>query len=342
MSTHRSVRSSFVTGALALALAGTQPWVTPTARVHAQSDEIVLSRKLPMVNGHRFLTSSVVPEPFITTNIRSSLGFGLLFNARIPFLDSDGDPITVLEGDIGIGLLGLQFQQAFTPWLAARVGFAGGFRTGTNGESLVAEGLNGAYSVNGGLTAQLLQTSSVVVSAVGDISSNEVFVMDPFGFAETIIERCQDAPSLEDCDLELEDSERLVQSGSATTFSAGLRGAYSPAAWVGLLARAEIGSVRRLNRDREPVGEFGVAASMDADPVWNIPLGLLLSFNSQTFDGRGTNAAVAATRYGAGLFYTGRSEFLVGFEAAFGKVDLAASEGSVNSATFIFRLEYIF
>lgn len=320
-----------------------QPAIDALGGLAAQSDEIVLNRKLPMVNGHRFLTSNVVPEPFITTNLRSTLGFGLLLNARVPFVGVDGGTVTTLEGDIGLGILGLAFQQAITPWLAARVGFGGAFRTGTNGESLIAEGLNAGYEVSLGATAQLMRTSRVVVSAVGDFSSDKLFAMDPFGFAQTIVDRCREAGTIVDCDLELEDGEELVVSGSTSSFSGGLRAAYSPSAWLGLLGRAEIGTSKRIDESSQAVGDFGIAASVDADPLWNIPLGLLVSLNAQSFGGRGDRVAEAATRYGLGLFYTGRSEFLVGLEATFGSVDLAGEDaGSVQSAAAVFRIEYIF
>ncbi len=325
---------------VALAL---QPVLASDGGLVGQSEEIVLSRKLPMLNDHRFLTSNVVPDPFITTNIRSTLGLGLLLDARVPFIGVDGEEITTLEGDIGVGILGLAFQQAITPWLAARIGFGGAFRTGTNGESLIAEGLNAGYQFMLGATAQLMSTSNVVVSAVGDFSSDQLFAMDPFGFAQTIVDRCRDAPSIEECDLELEDGEELVKSGSTNSVSGGLRVAYSPAAWFGLLGRAEVGSSQRIDKSRRAVGDFGVATSIDADPLWSVPLGLLLSFNQQTFAGRGEGVAEAATRFGAGVFYTGRSEFLVGVEATFGKVDLSGQEGSsVQSSSLVFRIEYIF
>ena len=43
--------------------------------------EIKQDRKLPILDGHRFIPSSTVPDPFITTYLRSNTGFGLLLDA---------------------------------------------------------------------------------------------------------------------------------------------------------------------------------------------------------------------------------------------------------------------
>ncbi len=68
-----------------------------------------------------------MPDPFITTYLRSNTGFGLLLDARLPVL-TEADTIAVLEGDIGFALLAFEYQQAIVDFLAVRIGFTGGAR----------------------------------------------------------------------------------------------------------------------------------------------------------------------------------------------------------------------
>lgn len=316
--------------------------ITFPGGLEAQTSDIVVDRKLPVVNEHRFMSSSIVPAPFITTHLRSQLGFGLLFDARIPFVDVDGEEIE-LQGDIGLAILGFEYQQAIGRSLALRAGFGGAFRTGTTGESLVAVGLNAAYDYHAGATVRAIRASTVVLSVVADYSRDKLYTLDPLGFAKTIVERCRESVTADDCDVELEDGERLLKQGASSTVSGGVRAAYSPAAWIGLLARAEIGSGTALREaDRLTTGDFGLMASLDANPVWAVPLGLSLAVNAQSFGGRGSSVAESATRYGLGLFYTGRTEFNFGIDASFGRVELIDSVENVWSGALVFRLEYIF
>ena len=123
----------------------------------APDQEIVQNRKLPILDGHRFIPNSTVPDPFITSYLRSNTGFGFLLDAKIPVL-TEADTVAVLQGDIAFALLGFEYQQAIVDFLALRIGFGGAIRTGTNGETLIAEGLNASYSFGVGVTGRVFHT----------------------------------------------------------------------------------------------------------------------------------------------------------------------------------------
>ncbi len=77
----------------------------------AADQEIVQDRKLPILDGHRFIPTSTVPDPFVTSYLRSNTGFGLLLDANIPVLTA-ADTVAVLQGDIAFAVLGFEYQQA--------------------------------------------------------------------------------------------------------------------------------------------------------------------------------------------------------------------------------------
>jgi len=304
--------------------------------------EIKQDRKLPILDGHRFIPSSTVPDPFITTYLRSNTGFGLLLDASIPVL-TEADTIAVLEGDIAFALLGFEYQQAIVDFLALRIGFGGAIRTGTSGETLLAEGLNASYTFAVGVTGRVFRTENFLLSVVADYGSNKLIAMDPFGFAQRVTEECAGAPDIPQCILDSD--EELLVTGRSDAITGGARGAWSPIDWFGLRGRVEVGAGDAFDPESSlstTILNLGVAADVDLLEVTSVPLGFLLGFDGQLFGSRGSDIAESATRFSLGLFYTGRQEFSVGVEGIFGRVALSQSDENVDSITFNFRLRYFF
>jgi hypothetical protein len=310
----------------------------------APDQEIVQNRKLPILDGHRFIPNSTVPDPFITTFLRSNTGFGFLLDANIPVL-TEADTVAVLQGDIAFAVLGFEYQQAIVDFLALRIGFGGAIRTGTNGETLIAEGLNASYSFGVGVTGRVFHTEDFYLSAVLDYESNKIIAVDPFGFAQRVAEECGGLPEEDVAECILDTDETLLQSGRASALTGGARAAWSPIEWFGLRGRVELGAgdVSDVESD---FGTFilnlGLLADFDLLEVTPVPLGFMLGFDGQIFGGRGSDLAESATRFNAGIFYTGRKEFSVGVEGIFGRVALAKSDENVDSITINLRLRYFF
>jgi hypothetical protein len=187
--------------------------------------EIVQDRKLPILDGHRFIPTSTVPDPFITSYLRSNTGFGFLLDAKIPVI-TEADTIAVLQGDIGFAVLGFEYQQAIVDFLALRIGFGGAIRTGTNGQTLLAEGLNASYAFGFGITGRVFRTEDFLLSVAAEYESSKLIAMDPFGFAQRVAEECRDAPDIGQCILDSEES--LLTSGRVSALTGGARAAWSP------------------------------------------------------------------------------------------------------------------
>jgi hypothetical protein len=306
--------------------------------------EIVQKRKLPILKGHRFIPTSTVPDPFITSYLRSNTGFGLLLDANIPVL-TEADTVAVLQGDIAFAVLGFEYQQAIVDFLALRIGFGGAVRTGTNSETLIAEGLSANYSFAFGVTGRVLRTENFLLSAVADFGSNKIIGVDPFGWAERVTAECGDLPSEEIAECILSTEEALLVSGRSNAITGGARGAWSPATWFGLRGRVEFGAGDAFDPEADlgtTIVNLGAVADIDLLEVTPVPIGFLLGYDAELFGSRGSDIAESTTRFNLGLFYTGRKEFSVGVETLWGRVNLTQSEDNVDSVTFNLRLRYFF
>ena len=309
-----------------------------------EDQEIVQNRRLPILEGHRFIPTSTVPDPFITSYLRSNTGFGFLLDANIP-IQSPGDSIVVLQGDIAFAVLGFEYQQAIVDFLALRIGFGGAVRTGTNGETLIAEGLSATYSFNFGVTGRVLHSENFILSAVADFASNKIIGVDPFGWAERVAAECGGLPEEEVAECILNSEEDLLTSGRSNAITGGARGAWSPATWFGLRGRVEFGAGDAFDPEADlgtTILNLGAVADIDLIEVTTVPIGFLLGYDAELFGSRGSDIAESATRFNLGLFYTGRKEFSVGVETLWGRVNLTQSEDRVDSSTINLRLRYFF
>src|SRR5829696_3328814 len=112
------------------------------------------------LSGHRFVVSSLVADPFVTTHFRSGLGGGFASGLSAPFRNLDGEVIDSVGGDIGFVTLDLEYQYAAWRWLGLRVGASVLARVGTSAQSLLASGASVLAGTSFGLTGRVWRGAS--------------------------------------------------------------------------------------------------------------------------------------------------------------------------------------
>lgn len=108
--------------------------------------------------GHAFTPNNLVPDPFIKTFIRNSVGIGSAVDIEFPVAIIDGDTIVGFDGDLVFALLDFEYQRTLRDWLAARGQFKLQARLGTNVGSLLASGITASTGFELGWLARLFQT----------------------------------------------------------------------------------------------------------------------------------------------------------------------------------------
>ena len=83
------------------------------------------------LNGHGFLPSFYVDDPFVSSNFQTHVGAGMAVDLKTPFTDLDGNELYVLEGDLVVASLGLGYQQKFGEKWAVGLKMAALVRAGT-------------------------------------------------------------------------------------------------------------------------------------------------------------------------------------------------------------------
>ena len=288
------------------------------------------------LNGHSFLVSSTVGDPFLGTYIRTLTGGGRALDLQVPVYDLDGNQIAQLSGNIAFFQLGLTYQQQLAEWVALRVGVMGSARLGTNHVALLAEGATAVYGGGLGAAFRLVEKRQFYLSALAEVRSNSLYAISPLTFAQGIIESGG-----------IDSTTQLLGKGDNWRLVGGLRAAYAFAPWVGLTALVEYGPAKRFFEDDEGkrnTSQFGTGgvASVDLRPGTGVPIGFAGSVMYQSENDRGDDLVGRNVVVGLGVFYTGRQDLSLGVETSYQRLDQRGVDSKINASQIELILRYDF
>ncbi|MBT8479168.1 MAG: hypothetical protein KJO06_09630 [Gemmatimonadetes bacterium] len=301
------------------------PLVAPAANAQEASD--ASSRSL---NGHRFIPSARLFDPFIVTYVRNNTGVGSAMDVVSRVEDLEGGTVE-LVGDVTFLGIGFGYQQRLADWVAAYIDVGGGGRFGTAVESIVSTGLNAYVDFALGAKFRLWHNQRFYLSANLDYANTGVSSVNVLNWVRTVV----DSGDLTD--------STLVTSGSTGSARAGLNLAYSPAPWLGLTGVTLFGLGNAVgDLDSEFAFEGSIAADIDFGAISKVPIGLLLAFNSNSFTQQGGDITTSIDSFIWGIFYTGRDDFSIGLEFQNAKLPLRGEEESIRSSEMSINLRYWF
>lgn len=282
-----------------------------------------------VLNGHEFMPSRVVEDPFAITYFGTRTGGGIAFDLKTPFVDLAGDTLGTLVGDVAFLQLGFAYQQRFGRWFAARFRFGGSGRLGVDEQSVLAQGVTGSFTWNLGATARLFQSDRIIVSGALDFARTDLVGLDPFGFVRKVIDE----------GLDREDNS-LVQKGDAISGVGSGRVGWAPASWVGVTGVLEAGFGDVTDESSDMLFGGGVAVGIDLKNLGVIPIGFQLSGETDAFTQSGADLAARSWSYGLGVFYTGWPDFSIGFETVTAFLDRRDVEDDFEAFVATFNLRY--
>jgi hypothetical protein len=171
------------------------------------------------------------------------------------------------------------------------------------------------------------------VSALATLTRKNVFGIDPFGFAQQIID-----------DGGLSKDNSLVTEGNVHRFSLGTSGAHTFATWLGGTAFVDVGLAQPVRDDADLEGIFrgGAAASFDLRPLKKIPLGFTLGYDFDSFPEGGANVAKGIHAGTLGINYTGRRDLHVGMDVVVSTLKQTDIDSTLAATSFLLSLLYYF
>jgi hypothetical protein len=289
--------------------------------------------KRRMLGGHQFQPLERHHDPFVTTHLGTSTGVGVATGFESPFINTDGDTLGVLKGDLAFFVLNMEYQKNLFGRGAVRLAVSGTGRAGTNEQSMLAQGVSTVYGfvLQGKYLAY--QSGRSRVSALATLTRKNVFGIDPFGFAQQIID-----------DGGLSKDNSLVTEGNVHRFSLGTSGAHTFATWLGGTAFVDVGLAQPVRDDADLEGIFrgGAAASFDLRPLKKIPLGFTLGYDFDSFPEGGANVAKGIHAGTLGINYTGRRDLHVGMDVVVSTLKQTDIDSTLAATSFLLSLLYYF
>ena len=284
----------------------------------------------PMVGGHTFVATDLVPDAFVRTYVRNSLGYTRTAEFDYPPIVIGGDTLVTLDGSLAYALLGMEYQHAIRDWIGVRVGLGLRTRLGTQASSLVNEGVNVTTGFEFGWLVRLHEGSRTALAASLDITRQTLTLIDMRQFAQDVIDG--------DPEPALIDNVPTVRS------TAGLRFSWAASRPVGVTLLLEGSYGESPRRDEADSWEYSLGASVDLDAgaLWDVPLGFALAYRQTSLPALTTSDSGSVRQTLLRIAYNGKPDFLIALDLT-GVLDREnRQEDSVWAAGAVFSLRYYF
>lgn len=265
-------------------------------QVHAQ----VGPNRVPTLNGHRFLVSEDVADPFVSTNLLNALGVGVASDMKLPLFEIGGDTLFAPRGDVLFATLHFEYRQRIKDWLSVHGRFKTVGRLGTNAQSLLTVGVTAATTFEFGWLINLLTTDRSALSVDLGFARSSTTLVDVFRFVEDVFKG---------------EEASLVQTVPSVQGIASIRYAQGLSSLVGIQAHGEM-QYGESSQARDEGNQFywllGGALSVDPKPKYGVPIAALLSYSFRTLTLGFPDADNDSMRFELKLEYSATSDFATG------------------------------
>ncbi len=303
-----------LTGLLILAL---------TAQATAEEQEF------PSLGDHRFVPVTALTEPFLVTYVQSTVGLGWTVNSTTPLINpSDSTMVGSVESDQLLTGLGFQYQQGVKDWLVVKLALDVVGRLGADTNSLLADGVTGAFGYDIGWMMRIYNTRSLLVSGSLGLGTGNATFLNLLALSE---------------DLAAGEDAELVSSRTSLVGYGGLHAAWGINRRFGLLGSlyASYGESFDGSGDNSWHSDGRLALSYDMEQDLSIPLGLALT------GGRSENDVNADSEAGtwfwqARLALQGRSDFSIGANFGVDYFEVASQSDRLQFTNFSIDMRYYY
>jgi hypothetical protein len=150
--------------------------LTPAVSAVAQDSPI------PRLGHHQFVPATAIDEPFITTDVQTTVSLGQTVNSSLPVFDpTDSTIVGSAKANVVLAGIGFRYQQRVKDWLAVQVRFGTTGRVGTSTTTLLSEGLTGALNYRLAWLLRMHQSETFLLSgslSLGNSSSTFINLLD--------------------------------------------------------------------------------------------------------------------------------------------------------------------
>jgi len=289
----------------------------------------------PSLDKHKFILNNFLPNPFLTTNITSNIGFANSIETEIPLLKLDSVVNNVkVKADITYANGRFGFQYAVKDWAAIYLMFSGVARLGTNTASIFASGVTANTSFNTGMLFKIKEFKKSLITTGFTISNASSTTLNIYPFIKTLLDSTYPIRT-----------DNIVNTLSPLSGSVDFRFAYSPSKPWSLLSYVETGYGENTDVDKTEDNffyVFGASVNYNFDHKSNFPLGvgagLKFSSNSPTLQ----YTKKLTQYYMLQLVYTGKKDFTLSLESNYLTIPTLYDNITIKLTSINFGWAYYF
>ncbi len=260
------------------------------------------------LNGHRFMPTAAVSQPFATTSLASYLIVGL--GSTTGSLQV-GD--RVFSGSFDYAGAGgfLGYEYAFLDYFSARLSIVEAIYSGINGKSALVVGTEVQIGGNLGVTASMPLGDSVRLGLLFDVGYSPNLAITLGTGVASIINSCI-AAGVQGCSV---NTDSLFGSTNVLSLQPAVSASWAPFRSMGITGSVGYVYASQTKSENTVTGQAAVlATAVDFDflAISSVPIGLQAQFAwTAPFTGGGLQHV---TDLGGGLFYTGRKDLSAGLQ----------------------------
>ncbi len=285
------------------------------------------------VGPHRFAGAASIPNPFLSTFVRSSTGIASTSGMEVGLFNFEDPPVLLATKQVDLMYLiqAFEFQQRTGDNLAWRLALTGSGRLGTDTAALLTEGVSAIMGWTLGCTVRLVERPGFQLSGTLDANRNALTVISIRSFIEDAVANPDTTTSI---------SEDL----SNLRVNTGLRAAWGRSETIGYLLSADLGFQEPYDdtEDTEVYWQAGGAVSIDMRERWRPDLGFLVNANYVSSSSRNEDLGGGGWTTGLGIFYTGRPELTVGIQTMYTRLQQTTSDEKFGAFGLNLVLRYDF
>ena len=281
--------------------------------VVAQNDTAKIILMKPMLNGHSFINFNTTKSAFIKTYMNTEMGLGSTGEINLPGFMIDDTEILAFSGEVLFMNLYLEYQQKINDWLALYAKMYLGGRLGTSISTILVDGINSFKGGNIGWLFRVVNKQKFQMTGNLFVRNSEGNFINIIGYVNDIIDS---VPNPE-----------VVKYIPILNFGAGLQGAFAFNETFGLQFNADISYGESFKRGTSDIfSSFSLFGDMDLMPRHQIPMGFALGYGISSIPETTYMEFIYTNIYSAQIAYTGSSDFELGFQLIFNRVQINSLE----------------
>ncbi len=290
----------------------------------------------PRLNGNDFIINGFIPNPFLTTHLKSGLGYANSISTEIPLLTFRGDTLQNLKLTADISYINgsFEYQNAIADWAAIYLNFGGIARLGTNTASILASGVTANTNFQIGMLFKLKEYKKSLFSTSFSIKNSTSTILNIYPFIKGLTDSTYQRAT-----------DHIVNNFNPLNATLDLRSAYSPSKEWSILSylQGSYGETLDLDSIENKFSYiFGGSVNYNLNPVNRIPIAFGAGFKLTPLSPTLNYSLRLTQSYVIQIAYTGRKDFSLSFESNYVRIPVEYTNITLNLTSYAFNWTYYF